>query len=177
MGGARLDYPLHREMAALQHVEKRSGRGAEAGERSARADLRRQIARLERQLAALRGEAFGRAAIECGVGAVAPEPRVLDLGDLERLRDELAGRVATARTALAERAAAEAAQRRLLGAMIDSPADFKWVRVSRADLGEPGCGHWHSRPVLGPVGMLMGWWRVRVSSGCPLAGRLAAVER
>jgi hypothetical protein len=24
--------------------------------------------------------------------------------------------------------------------------------------------------------MLMGWWRVKVSSGCPLAGRLAAVE-
>jgi hypothetical protein len=23
----------------------------------------------------------------------------------------------------------------------------------------------------------MGWWRVKVSSGCPLAGRLAAVER
>jgi hypothetical protein len=25
--------------------------------------------------------------------------------------------------------------------------------------------------------MLMGWWRVKVSSGCPLAGRLAAVEQ
>ena len=31
--------------------------------------------------------------------------------------------------------------------------------------------------LLGPLGMLMGWWRVKVSSGCPLAGRLEAVER
>ena len=47
----------------------------------------------------------------------------------------------------------------------------------RADVGEPGCGRWHSRPRLGLIGMLMGWWRVKVSSGCPLAGRLAAVEQ
>jgi hypothetical protein len=25
--------------------------------------------------------------------------------------------------------------------------------------------------------MLMGWWRVKVSSGCPLSGRLAAVHQ
>ena len=61
--------------------------------------------------------------------------------------------------------------------MLAAPADYKWLRISRADVGEPGCGHWHSRPRLGPLGMLMGWWRVKVSSGCPLSGRLAAVER
>jgi len=61
--------------------------------------------------------------------------------------------------------------------MLAAPENFKWVQVSRADIGEPGCGHWHSRPRLGPIGMLMGWWRVKVSSGCPLAGRLAAVEQ
>ena len=60
--------------------------------------------------------------------------------------------------------------------MLAAPAGLKWVRVSRDDIGEPGCGHWHSRPRLGPIGMLMGWWRVKVSSGCPLAGRLAAVD-
>jgi hypothetical protein len=61
--------------------------------------------------------------------------------------------------------------------MLASPADHKWLRISRADVGESGCGHWHSRPRLGPLGMLMGWWRVKVSSGCPLSGRLAAVDR
>ena len=104
-------------------------------------------------------------------------PRFLDLGELEQLRDRLSDRIADARLRLRERAAVETANRELLRQMLLAPQDFKWVQVSRADVGEPGCGHWHSRPRLGPLGMLMGWWRVKVSSGCPLAGRLAAVER
>ena len=52
--------------------------------------------------------------------------------------------------------------------MIARPADFKWLRVSRQELGLDGCGHWHSRPRYGLLGMLMGWWRVKISSGCPL---------
>ena len=145
-------------------------------ERLARLELRRQIGRLERDLAGLLSEGFGRVRIEHEVAGIAPVPRVLDLGELERLRDALADRVAEARLTLAERARVETDNRELLRRMIDSPAEFKWVRVSRADVGEPGCGAWHSRPLLGPIGMLMGWWRVKVSSGCPLAGRLAAVE-
>jgi hypothetical protein len=148
-----------------------------ADERLARAELRRQVGRLERQLAGLLAEGFGRVEVEHRVAAVAREPRVLDLGELERLRDELADRVADARRTLGEQAQVEADNRELLRQMLASPADFKWVQVSRDDLGIPGCGHWHSRPRLGPLGMLMGWWRVRVSSGCPLAGRLAAVEQ
>ena len=37
-----------------------------------------------------------------------------------------------------------------------------------ADIGEPGCHDWHVRPRFGLLGMLAGWWRVVVSSGCPL---------
>jgi hypothetical protein len=43
------------------------------------------------------------------------------------------------------------------------------MRVYAADLGEPGCQSWQVRPRLGLLGMLMGWWRVKHSSGCPLA--------
>jgi hypothetical protein len=146
-------------------------------ERPARAELRRQVAHLERELATLFTKAFGRVEIEHQVSALAAEPRVLDLGELERLRDELAERIAEARLTLRERARIETANRELVRRMLASPADFKWVQVSRDDLGLPGCGHWHSRPRLGPIGMLMGWWRVKVSSGCPLAGRLTAVEQ
>ena len=143
----------------------------------ARHELRRQVGRLERELAALFAEAFGRVEVDHRVAAVAAEPRVLDLGELERLRDELADRVAGARLTLARRAMVETDNRELLRRMQDAPADFRWVKVSRADIGEPGCGAWHSRPRLGLIGMLMGWWQVKVSSGCPLAGRLATVER
>jgi hypothetical protein len=146
-------------------------------ERLARAELRRQVGRLERELGRLFGEAFGRVEIDHRVGAQASAPRVLDLGGLERLRDELAERVGSAREQLLRQAQLETANRQRLAAMIADPAGHKWAWISRADVGEPGCGGWHSRPRLGPLGMLMGWWQVKVSSGCPLAGRLAAVER
>jgi hypothetical protein len=149
----------------------------EVDERLARVELRRQVGRLERELAGLLSEAFGRVAVDYRVDAIAAEPRILDLGELERLRDELAERVAEAHLTLREKARVETDNRELLRQMLASPADFKWVQISRDDLGLPGCGHWHSRPRLGPIGMLMGWWRVKVSSGCPLAGRLAAVEQ
>ncbi|HEX6688267.1 MAG TPA: hypothetical protein VF085_06335 [Solirubrobacterales bacterium] len=146
-------------------------------ERLARAELRRQIGRLEARLGALVAEAFPRLQIDAGVAAVASEPRALGLGDLEAIRDSLATQIGAAQRQLQERIELETRNRELLERMLASPAEHKWLRISRADVGEPGCGVWHSRPRLGPLGMLMGWWRVRVSSGCPLPGRLAAVER
>jgi hypothetical protein len=146
-------------------------------ERPARAQLRTQIARLELELAGLFGEAFGRVELDRPAASPASAPRLLDLGGLEQARDRLAERVAAARQALRRRADEETASRELLRAMLERPADYKWVRVTRSEIGEPGCGNWHSKPRLGPLGMLMGWWQVKVSSGCPLAGRPWAVER
>jgi hypothetical protein len=153
-----------------------AGLGIGVDERGARVELRRQIGRLEAELAGLFGEAFGHTEVPHRIDAVATAPRILGLGELEAVRDRLAERAAEARATLAERTQVEAENRDLVEQMLAVPQDFKWVRVSRQDLGLPGCGHWHSRPRLGPIGMLMGWWRVKVSSGCPLAGRLAAVE-
>ena len=53
--------------------------------------------------------------------------------------------------------------------MIAEPERHRWLLVSNEDIGEPGCRHWHSRPRWGILGMLFGWWRIRLSSGCPLA--------
>jgi hypothetical protein len=137
-------------------------------ERLARAELRRQIGRLEHQLSRLLADGFPRVEIDTRVEAPATGPRTLDLGELERVRDELADRVAEARDALRDRAAADVRNRELLDEMLARPADFKWLRISREELGLHGCGHWHSRPRYGLLGMLMGWWRVKISSGCPL---------
>jgi hypothetical protein len=160
-------------------IERESGTELLVGgdEARARAELRRQIGGLERQLARLIAEAFPRFRLETEVPAASREPRALGLGELEAVRDALAARVGEARRAHRERARLELDNRRLLEEMLAAPAEYKWLRISRQDLGEPGCGHWHSLPRLGPLGMLMGWWRVRISSGCPLSGRLAAVER
>jgi hypothetical protein len=148
----------------------------DADERLARAELRRQIGRLEAELGSLVVEAFPRLRLDAAVAPASGEPRVLGLGDLEAIRDSLATRIGEARIRLRERRELETRNRELLERMLAAPAEHKWLRVSRADVGEPGCGHWHSRPTLGPIGMLMGWWRVKISSGCPLAGRLAAVD-
>ena len=139
----------------------------EGDERLARVELRRQIARLEHELGELFTSAFPRKGIDWGV-APAGGPRLLGVGELERVRDELAGRIADVRGVLTDRGYVETRNRELLERMIADPAKFKWVRVSNEDIGEPGCRHWHSRPRLGPLGMLMGWWRVKISSGCPL---------
>jgi AcrR family transcriptional regulator len=138
----------------------------EVDEGAARRTLRTQIARLERELASLFATARPGDDLDWNVGS-SGAPRVLDIGDLEALRDDLAKRVEEIRTAQRERAEGYEEQRATLEEMVADPADHKWRRVSNEDLGEDGCKHYHSTPRLGLVGMLMGWWRVKISSGCP----------
>ena len=139
----------------------------EPDERAARRTLRDQIARLERDL----GTAVTAAYPRLPVGPAGPShagPRLLSLGDLEIVRDELADRLAALRHETALQAERQAEKRLLIERMLLEPARFKWVRVCNEDIGEPGCKHWHVRPRLGLVGMLAGWWHVKISSGCPL---------
>jgi hypothetical protein len=142
-------------------------------DRLARHELRRQIAVLEKRLGELFASAFPRAGIEWGVPAVGG-PRVLEIEDLERVRDALAVRLREAQTELGRRGEVEEANRGLVESMIADPERYRWVRVAAEDVGERSCQHWHSRPRWGILGMLFGWWRVKHSSGCPLATGLAA---
>ena len=135
-------------------------------EAAARRSLRDQIARLERELSALFTAAYPRRGLDWRVPAPGG-PRVLSVGELEALRDDLAGRLEDTRRTLRERGRVETRNRDRIEEMMVEPARFKWVRISNEDIGEPGCKHWHSRPRLGLLGMLMGWWRVKISSGCP----------
>jgi hypothetical protein len=137
-------------------------------ERQLRIELRRQIARLERRLGELWATAFPRRGIDWTVGA-AGGPRVLGAAELERVRDALVVRVREAQTEIARRADVEEENRLLIERMIADPEDYRWVQVSNDDLGERECKHWHSRPRWGVLGLLLNWWRVKVSSGCPLA--------
>jgi hypothetical protein len=140
----------------------------ELDERDARADLRRQIAAMELELARLFGSAFPRKGIEFGVPGMGG-PRLLSVDELERVRDSLAARLQDVKGRLHDHTYVEGLHRELIEEMNVDPASHKWVRVSNEDIGEPGCKHWHSRPKWGVLGMLLGWWRVKISSGCPLA--------
>jgi hypothetical protein len=137
-------------------------------ERAARRTLRAQIARLERDLGAAIIAAYPR--LPAGTARVAQDgPRLLGLEELERVRDDLADRLADMRAQAAAQAERQEEARLLIERMLLDPGRYRWVRVANADIGEPGCKHWHVRPRLGLIGMLAGWWHVKISSGCPLA--------
>ncbi len=160
---AVLDQGVH----PAQHPLAGSPAVRELDERAARRSLRRQIARLERELADAFVTAYRMGGIEVPAAHHA-QPRLLDLGALECVRDDLAERVHEARRTIAARADAQAANRVLLERMLLEPRKHRFTRIGAKDLGEPGCGVWQVRPRLGLIGMLMNWWEVKLSSGCPL---------
>jgi hypothetical protein len=135
-------------------------------ERAARRTLREQIARLEREHAAIVTAAFPR----LDPGPPAPRlrgPRLLSLGELERVRDDLAARTGDLEAVAAAQQARQADAQRELERMLADPPAHRWRKLTNADLGLPGCGAYHVRPRAGILGMLMGWWQVKISSGCP----------
>jgi hypothetical protein len=132
-------------------------------EAAARRDLRAQIARLDRRLAAA-----------C---ATAPVPR---------RREAPRGRGCS--TSPSSSASATSSRRRSpsRGVRPAAPAPRTATRgcgsrrsspiragtatsASRLhELGLPGCGVYRARPRFGAVGRLAGWWEITLSSGCPL---------
>jgi hypothetical protein len=158
-------------MVELDVVRTETGREAE---RLARRELRRQIAALEGKLSAAIVTAFPHGAVGAGAPILParpgqPSPRVLGLGELEEVRDALAARLADATREIAALAERQARARVRLEWMLLEPGRHRFERVANAELGEGGCGVWQVRPRLGLIGMLMGWWQVKLSSGCPLA--------
>jgi hypothetical protein len=130
--------------------------------------MRAQVALLERRLSALSAASFPHGGVVTRVPA-ARGPRLLTLAELEVLRDALSDRVAAGRRVLEARGREQERARVRLERMLLAPGEHRHVRISQRDLGEGGCGVWHVRPRLGLIGMLMGWWHVKLSSGCPLA--------
>ena len=156
--------------SARSHRPASTPPSIEHDERAARADLRRQIAAMEAELGAAvrlrlpphrdrvprrrrRAAAPGSSRWTSSRSSATPSPPASP----------------TSAAGSTTHAYVEEQNRELIEQMTADPSEYKWVRVSNEDIGEPGCRHWHSRPRWGILGMLMGWWRVKVSSGCPLA--------
>jgi hypothetical protein len=150
-------------MAAIEQIR---GAGAATSEAAARRTLRDQIARLERELSALMVATFPRLDSGPSLPSLAG-PRLLSLGELERLRDALAARLSALTAAAEEQQARQTAAARELEQMLADPPAHRWKRLTAADLGLPGCATYHVRPRAGLLGLLMDWWVVKVSSGCP----------
>ena len=135
--------------------------------RTARHQFHRQIARLEHELA----ETLARLDVthrpSRPAEAATPAPRVLTSEELEATRDALVALLSDAQDLIALQRGDRAEAKALLKRMSDAPAEYRWTTITTKDLGVEGCKSWQSVPVLGPVGMLGNWWRIRMSSGCP----------
>jgi hypothetical protein len=140
----------------------------EVDEAAIRRQLRDQVAKLEAELGALFCSTYPRKGFEWNVGSRGG-PRLLSLTELEQVRDQLAARLQHNRRMLGDRTYVEELHRRRIEEMMLAPEEHKWVRIRNEDIGERGCKQWHVLPRFGLLGMLMNWWRVRISSGCPLA--------
>jgi DNA-binding transcriptional regulator YhcF (GntR family) len=146
--------------------------------RAARRALRGQIARLEAALAAYPEESARAGIAEARpVPLAGPTARIADLGELEAVRDQLFDRLKRVRAEVELRGRREDAARQRLDRMVEDPAAHKWQAVSNQEIGDPGCTTYQVQPAWGPVGALMNWWRVKVSSGCPLTGPREAAEK
>ncbi len=145
---------------------------------AARRSLRAQIAKLERDLADTLVTCFAHASgdlaaevARAGARERLAAPRLLTLAELEAQRDHLARRVVDGRRRLSERAGEHERNRVRLERMLLEPGRHRFERIANRELGLGGCGVWQVRPRLGLIGMLAGWWEVRLSSGCPLRRR------
>ena len=138
---------------------------AESDELTVRQELRRQIGRLEAELAAYVRELEP----DPSTPRSQPEPHVARVEELEQVRDRLMEQLSQARRAAEERAAREERVRARREEMLRDPASHRWEVVSAEDAGEPGCVDYRVVPRYGPLGALMRWWQVKVSGGCPLA--------
>jgi hypothetical protein len=144
------------------------GSAPAAPERGARGDLRAQIARLERELATIAAATYPRLDLSPVTPGMSSRPHVLDLGELELVRDALADRLSQMRSAALVQAEAQADAREELERMLVDPPAHRGRRLTNAELGLPGCTTYEVRPRFGVLGRLASWWQVKVSSGCPL---------
>jgi hypothetical protein len=120
-------------------------------------------------------EGFPYIAAPAGANVPGQCPHLLSFAELERLRDRLVGQLHELHHQAAEHAEHVRRSRELLEQMKLEPGRYKFMRLGVANLGQGGCGAWEVRPRLGLIGMLAGWWQVKLSSGCPLPkGRAAA---
>jgi hypothetical protein len=144
--------------------------GVAVDERAARATLHTQLRHLERELAQLASDAFAdpgdRHRRPAARGARCA-PRLLSFAELEAQRDDLVARVAERRERRRVRRAEIEQARALLEEVRRAPERHRFARIGRAEVGEPGCGSYEVCPKLGIIGMLAGWWQVKLSSGCP----------
>ena len=144
------------------------------GAATLRRELRSQIARIEAELSAYTGHE--QPAAPRFVESARPVGRMTSVEELQQIRDTLIDRLSRHRGEADRRSAKQEQSRARFEDMINDPGGHKWEIVTSEQLGDPSCKDWRVVPRFGPFGAILGWWRVKVSSGCPLPAPLAAAS-
>ena len=138
VSGCEMEDLQPRTHRAVLHGSRRAGAGRAGGTPVAAM----QIDKLERELADGVRHRLSMGGLDAEPARGGAAPRLLDLGELERVRDDLAARVRSARATIAERADLQAENRVALERMLLDPGRYRFMRISNREIGEPGCGVW-----------------------------------
>jgi DNA-binding transcriptional regulator YhcF (GntR family) len=128
-----------------------------------RKELRQQIARIEREVAAY-ARHDRRERPPRRVPSAVPTARVASVEDLQRTRSELIDRLMHLRKEADRRGAAEQRARSHIEDMVDDPAAHRGEVVTIAEAGHSDRTTWRVVPRYGPLGAILGWWRVEARS-------------
>lgn len=156
-----------KSMQTLLKPEQASfaGEDKQRAEAIARKNLKQQIKRQEALLAQAVCSAFPeKLQLEHSRSRGA---RLRSLGELEEIRDHLIEQNRSAQNQLNQLKTSQQAAKLQLQQMLQNPGAHRGIRISQKEMGEPGCGVYRVAPRLGIVGRMMGWWQVKMSSGCP----------
>lgn len=138
-------------------------RDPEIDAKTLRRELRQQIGWIEKEVATYvrfdRNEPSPRR-----MSSAAPTARVTSVEDLERIRDELIDRLTHLRKDAERRSAREQRARRHLEDMVSDPASHRGEVVTVLGAGQSDLTTWRVVPRYGPLGVILGWWRVEVRS-------------
>ncbi len=124
-----------------------------------RRELRAQISRIEAELAPYAWHDAVEAPPQ-RVETAEPVGRLPSVEDLQRTRDSLIGRLLRLRDEAARRGVDQQRAREHVESMLEDPSSHRWEVVTASDVGAEA-GSWRVVPRFGPLGAILGWWRVK----------------
>ena len=127
-----------------------------------RRELRSQIAWLEGELGTYAWQDRLEPPPE-GPLTAAPVARVADVEALTLIRTNLIDRLRRLRGEAERRGEAQRDARRQLTEMLSDPSGHAWEVVAAEDAGDGSGREWRVVPRFGPLGAILGWWRVKVT--------------
>lgn len=135
----------------------------EVDAKTRRRELRHEIAAAEKEIAGYAAHDRREAPVQ-RVPSAGPTARMTSVEDLERVRDGLVERLTRLRGEAEVRGVREQRAKGHVEDMVRDPRAHRGEVATVAGDGPSGPSTWRVVPRYGPVGAILGWWRVEVRS-------------